>query len=243
DASAARRGHARPASPEGRRPHRLAPFCPRRRESGARLQSVARSDDPDAEGVRDDLAGSRRRRARHGRDVGQPRRRAGDRRRPGRRVATRGPAREPPHAAVGGLPPRRASLRRLALHHAVTAASAARAVAARVLERVLVDRAYADLALDGELGRRRLSLRDVALATELVYGTLRWQRYLDWILAPHSRRNFERLDPGTRVLLRMTAYQIVFLDRVPAFAAVSDAVTLARGACPPGAAGSVTAML
>ena len=62
---------------------------------------------------------------------------------------------------------------------------------------------------------------------ELVYGTLRWQRYLDWILAPHSRRRLETLDARVRVILRMTAYQIALLDRVPSFAAVNDAVTLA----------------
>ncbi|HEX6210360.1 MAG TPA: 16S rRNA (cytosine(967)-C(5))-methyltransferase RsmB [Methylomirabilota bacterium] len=117
----------------------------------------------------------------------------------------------------------------------------ARAVAAQVLERVETDAAFADLALDAELGRRPLALRDAALATELVYGTLRWQRYLDWILAPHSRRRLTTLDPRVRVLLRMTAYQIAFLERVPAFAAVNDAVTLARRA--PGVAEYVNAVL
>src|SRR2546427_3301638 len=52
-----------------------------------------------------------------------------------------------------------------------------------------------------------LAPRDVALATELVYGTLRWQRYLDWILGPHSRRRLESLDARVRVLLRMAAYR------------------------------------
>src|SRR5206468_1944020 len=46
--------------------------------------------------------------------------------------------------------------------------------------------------------------------------------------APHSRRRLEALDARVRVLLRMTAYQLVFLERVPAFAAVNDAVSLAR---------------
>jgi 16S rRNA (cytosine967-C5)-methyltransferase len=114
-------------------------------------------------------------------------------------------------------------------------------VAAQVLERVETDAAFADLALDAELGRRRLVLRDAALATELVYGTLRWQRYLDWILAPHSRRRLPTLDPRVRVLLRMTAYQIAILERVPAFAAVNDAVTLARRT--PGVAEYVNAVL
>jgi len=122
-----------------------------------------------------------------------------------------------------------------------TTPSPARAVAARVLERVETDAAFADLALEAELGRRPLALRDIALATELVYGTLRWQRYLDWILAPHSRRRLAALDPRVRVLLRLTAYQVAFLQRVPAFAAVNDAVTLARGA--PGVAAYVNAVL
>src|SRR5206468_1748417 len=81
----------------------------------------------------------------------------------------------------------------------------------------------------------------VALAMELVYGTLRWQRYLDWILGPHSRRRLESLDARVRVLLRMAAYQIAFLDRVPSFAVVNDAVALAPGT--PGVRAFVNAVL
>jgi 16S rRNA (cytosine967-C5)-methyltransferase len=121
-------------------------------------------------------------------------------------------------------------------------AAPARALAARVLERVEADAAYADLTLEAETERGRLATRDVGLATELVYGTLRWQRYLDWILTPHSRRRLEALDTRVRVLLRMTAYQLVFLTRVPAFAAVNDAVTLARSG-PRGAAEYTNAVL
>ena len=106
-------------------------------------------------------------------------------------------------------------------------AAQAREVAVRVLERVEVDASFADTALEHELAARRPSPRDAALAMELVYGTLRWQRYLDWILAPHSRRRLETLDARVRVILRVTAYQIALLDRVPSFAAVNDAVTLA----------------
>jgi len=111
---------------------------------------------------------------------------------------------------------------------AAAAAAPARQLAARVLERVETDAAFADLALEAETTRRHVAARDIGLATELIYGTLRWQRYLDWILAPHSRRRLDALDARVRVLLRMTAYQLVFLERVPAFAAVNDAVSLAR---------------
>jgi len=125
----------------------------------------------------------------------------------------------------------------------VTVAARARAIAARVLERVEADDAFAELALDAELAARPAPTRDVALATEIAYGTLRWQRYLDWVLAPHSRRRLDTLDPHVRVLLRMTAYQIVFLERVPAFAAVNDAVTLARTPRARGAPEFVNAVL
>ena len=125
----------------------------------------------------------------------------------------------------------------------MSAASPARAAAVRALERVQADDAFADVALECEIGGRGLGPRDAALATELTFGTLRWQRYLDWVLAPHSHRALDTLDLRVRILLRLAAYQIVFLDRVPAFAAVSDAVTLARERARPGIPEFVNAVL
>ena len=82
--------------------------------------------------------------------------------------------------------------------------SPARVEALRILCRVEEDQAFADLALDATLERAKLPARDRALTTELGYGTLRWQRRLDWILAPHSRRRLDRLDPWVKTLLRLT---------------------------------------
>jgi 16S rRNA (cytosine967-C5)-methyltransferase len=125
----------------------------------------------------------------------------------------------------------------------VSTPAPARVVATRVLERVIRDEAFADVALEHEVARRRLAPRDAALAAELVFGTLRWQRYLDWILAPHARRPIDTLDLRALVVLRLAAYQIRFLERVPAFAAVNDAVSLARGSTARGVDGFVNAVL
>ncbi|MBI2527243.1 MAG: 16S rRNA (cytosine(967)-C(5))-methyltransferase RsmB [Candidatus Rokubacteria bacterium] len=97
-----------------------------------------------------------------------------------------------------------------------------------ILVRVEEDRAFADIALEHALEKARLETREAALCTEIVYGTLRWQRQLDWRLAPYLRRPLARLDPWVRMLLRLTAYQLLFLDRIPRWAAVDEAVSLAR---------------
>jgi 16S rRNA (cytosine967-C5)-methyltransferase len=106
--------------------------------------------------------------------------------------------------------------------------SQARFEALKILVRVEGDRAFADIALEHALERAALEPRDAALCTEIVYGTLRWQRHLDWRLAAHLHRPLARLDPWVRALLRLTAYQVLFLDRVPRWAAVDEAVSLAK---------------
>jgi 16S rRNA (cytosine967-C5)-methyltransferase len=90
------------------------------------------------------------------------------------------------------------------------------------------DRAFADIALEHALERARLDPRDAALCAEIVFGTLRWRRHLDWRLTPHLNRPLAKLDPWVRALLRLTAYQLIFLDRVPRWAAVDEAVSVAR---------------
>jgi 16S rRNA (cytosine967-C5)-methyltransferase len=106
--------------------------------------------------------------------------------------------------------------------------SQARYEALHILVRVERDAAFADIALEHALERARLEPRDAALCTEIVYGTLRWRRHLDWRLAPHLKRPLAKLDPWVRALLRLTTYQLVFLDRVPRWAAVDEAVSVAR---------------
>jgi 16S rRNA (cytosine967-C5)-methyltransferase len=125
----------------------------------------------------------------------------------------------------------------------VTPVSRARWEALTVLLRVERDRAFADLALGHALTRAGLDARDAALTSEIVYGTLRWRRHLDWRLAPHCARPLAALDPWVRALLRLTAYQVLFLDRVPGWAAVDEAVSLARHKGGRGPADFVNAVL
>lgn len=106
--------------------------------------------------------------------------------------------------------------------------SQARYEALHILMRVERDRAFADIALEHALERARLDPRDAALCAEIVFGTLRWRRHLDWRLTPHLNRPLAKLDPWVRALLRLTAYQLIFLDRVPRWAAVDEAVSVAR---------------
>ena len=103
--------------------------------------------------------------------------------------------------------------------------------------------AYADLALHGELGRARLARADRALATELVYGTLRWRGRLDFLLSHVLDRDLAKLEPVVRCALRLGAYQLSFSDRVPDSAAVDEAVRCVRAAGLERATGLVNAVL
>jgi 16S rRNA (cytosine967-C5)-methyltransferase len=99
----------------------------------------------------------------------------------------------------------------------------ARDVARQVLRRVEQGEAYATLALSGALGRSRLSPADRGLATEIVYGVLRHRTRLDRALAAHAARGLGGLSAPAKIALRVAAYQILLL-RVPAHAAIDDAV-------------------
>ena len=100
-----------------------------------------------------------------------------------------------------------------------TGATDARRLAFEVLLRVESSEAFADVLLARRLADASLAPREQALATRLVYGTLAWQGRLDFHLAQLLRdMAVDRLDPPVRAALRLGLYQLLFLDRVPAYA-------------------------
>jgi 16S rRNA (cytosine967-C5)-methyltransferase len=126
--------------------------------------------------------------------------------------------------------------------------SPARAIAFDVLARVEAKDAYAADTLHGFLGRGRapvgrLKRQDAALATELVFGALRWQRLLDFMIARQAKRPAPSLDMPVRLALRLGAYQLLFLDRIPPSAAVNESVEMVKRAGKGSAASLVNAVL
>jgi 16S rRNA (cytosine967-C5)-methyltransferase len=97
--------------------------------------------------------------------------------------------------------------------------------------------------LDRMLARSQLDGRDRAFATELAHGTLKRRRTLEWTVQTCLKRPFEKLDPLLRWILLLGAYQLLFLERVPAHSAVDESVALARRLGHAGLAATANAVL
>lgn len=122
------------------------------------------------------------------------------------------------------------------------AVSPARAVAFEILLRVEREESYAaELLHSSPLAE--LSSRDHGLTTELVMGVLRWRSLLDQRLAAASSQKLERLDGEVLAALRLGVYQLQFLSRVPARAAIFESVELVKAARKRSASSFVNAVL
>ncbi len=122
------------------------------------------------------------------------------------------------------------------------AVSPARAVALEILLKVERENSYASDMLHSPRFAK-LSLSDHGLATELVMGVLRWQGLLDRTLAVASSQKLEKLDREVLIALRLGVYQLQFLSRVPARAAIFESVELVKAARKKSAASFVNAIL
>jgi len=120
---------------------------------------------------------------------------------------------------------------------------AARQKALRVLHAIDAEQAYTDVALRQMLGDSALERRDRAFVTACVYGVVRWQGRIDWLLSQACSRPLDSLTPWIRNILRLGAYQCLWMERVPARAAVHASVGLARRFGHAGVAGLVNGVL
>ena len=117
----------------------------------------------------------------------------------------------------------------------------ARQLAYRILLRVATAGGYAsDLLLSECAG---LPARDAALTEIIVFGCLRLQSQIDYLIDRYSGRPQPKLDPEVRIALRMGIFQLRYLDRIPRYAAVSESVELVKCAGKRSAAGFANAVL
>ena len=120
----------------------------------------------------------------------------------------------------------------------------ARALALQVLISWHRTGTYADQLLRDRLKKKApLKLAERALAYQLVYGVLRWQGKIDWILRQFSRIALEKLSLRTLFILRLGTFQLLFLSRIPVSAAVNESVKLAKTGPQPWTASYINAVL
>ena len=119
----------------------------------------------------------------------------------------------------------------------------AREIALQVLKAVEDEGAYAGLALNRIIEKYRPGKLDRAFATELVYGTLRFLQTIDWILGQFIKQPLNAQTTSVRNILRLSVYQLFYLDRVPDSAACNEGAEMARKHGHPGAVKFVNGVL
>jgi len=103
-----------------------------------------------------------------------------------------------------------------------------RGLAVKILNRVDRTDAYLDKLLEIEMKHSELSGPDKSLLFEIVHGVMRWLGRIDWILNGFYKGQFSKCIPNVKNALRVALYQILFLDKVPDYAAVNEAVEFVK---------------
>ncbi len=119
----------------------------------------------------------------------------------------------------------------------------ARYLALKIIYQVTEKGAYANLILEKQLSRTTLSSKDRHLVTELVNGTVRMLKHLDWVLNLFMNRPISSQNPWLRNILRISLYQMLFLNSIPDYAAINCAVEMTRSKVGPGLAGFANGVL
>ncbi|KKM12959.1 16S rRNA methyltransferase [Clostridiales bacterium PH28_bin88] len=118
-----------------------------------------------------------------------------------------------------------------------------RELALRTLYQVEAEGAFANLALNRALQHSGLKKLDRGFVTELVYGVVRSSNTLEWVLQQLMDRSLDKTPPWIRGILKLGAYQLLYMDKVPVSAACNEAVELARKYGHPGTVRFVNGVL
>ncbi len=118
-----------------------------------------------------------------------------------------------------------------------------REVATDLLLKIDRSQAYSNLLLNQAIKKNELSSKDSGLLTEIVYGTVQRKNTLDFYLKSFIKKPLTKLDDWVVVLLRLSVYQMVYLDRVPDHAIINEAVAIAKKKGHKGTSGFVNGVL
>lgn len=117
-----------------------------------------------------------------------------------------------------------------------------RKTALELLEAVEKNQSYSNLLLNDAIKKNELDPKDIGLLTELTYGTLQRRMSLDFFLEPFLKGK-KKIDSWVSQLLRLTLYQMVYLDKIPDRAAIYEAVEIAKIRGHKGISGMVNGVL
>lgn len=104
----------------------------------------------------------------------------------------------------------------------------ARELSIKILNKILKGNGYSNIVLNSELNKCEFNTKDRGLVTEIVYGTLKYKYTIDKVLKHYVRGKIEKLDYNILNNLRVAIYQLRFLDKIPEFAVVNEAVKIAK---------------
>ena len=116
-----------------------------------------------------------------------------------------------------------------------------RETALEILETIEKNQSYSNLLLNNAINKNEIDKKDIGLLTELTYGTLQRKMTLDYFLSPFIKN--KKMESWVRQLLRLTLYQMVYLDKIPDRAAIFEAVEIAKKKGHKGISGLVNGVL
>ncbi len=103
-----------------------------------------------------------------------------------------------------------------------------RELALKILYEVNEKASYSNITIHKFFEEKKLKSLDKAFITDLVYGTIKWKMTIDWMISRSSRIKLNKISPWVINILRIGVYQILYLDKVPVFAACNESVELTK---------------